>query len=143
MGQAAMNLPLNDDSRCSYGFGTVKNAPFDSVIERLIIELGKRHYQVVANIDMQQILEQGSGALFPRYRILCVCNPTLISRAFAVEPTVGLFFPCHVAVYEDYQHRIQVKVHDPLNIMDHLRHPAAIEAAIVIKEQLENLLEEF
>lgn len=143
MGLAAMNLPLQEPARCPYGFGTVKSGDFATVVTQLTAALGERGYQVVASIDMQQVLEQGTGTLFPRYRVLCVCNPVVASRAFIAEPTVGAFFPCHIAVFEDYRQQVQIVVRDPLYIMDHLRHPAAIEAAITIKDQLETLIEAF
>ena len=122
--------------------GKTVAASFDTVADRLQQLLGARGFHLQFDIDLAEQLRQEAGARFPRYHILGACHLRHMARALAAEPQLGLLFPCHLIHYEDHTGQSVVLARDPARIMDLLRHPVAIETAMLIRDELEALLEE-
>jgi uncharacterized protein (DUF302 family) len=65
-----------------------------------------------------------------------------MARALGAEPQIGLLFPCHLVLYEDHRGQTVALARDPARVMDLLRHPLAIETAMMIRDDLEEILEQ-
>jgi uncharacterized protein (DUF302 family) len=55
---------------------------------------------VLTEIDVQATLQAKLGTEFYPYRLLGVCNPALAYRALEIDPSLGTFLPCTVAIYD-------------------------------------------
>ena len=53
-----------------------------------------------------------------------------------------MLMPCNIIVYELNNGIIRVMIKDPVRVMDLISHPVAIQAAIKVKEQMEEIVEE-
>lgn len=58
-------------------------------------------FGILTEVDVQDTLRQKIGVETTPYRILGACNPALAHAALTIEPRVGAFLPCGVALYED------------------------------------------
>ncbi len=58
-------------------------------------------FGILTEVDVQDTLRQKLGVESTPYRILGACNPGLAHAALTLEPRVGAFLPCGVALYED------------------------------------------
>jgi uncharacterized protein (DUF302 family) len=126
---------------CSYGFGKTVELDYGRALDRLLGLFRERDFNILFQVDMQQALRQDSGSEFRRYMIIGACPQALARRAFNADSNIGLLLPCNVVVYEEEGGRSRVVAMDPAYVMDLVRAPKAIEAAIELKEELEALIE--
>lgn len=126
---------------CSYAFGTTLAAPFSQVVEALQQALGSRGFHVTAISDIQTYAA-AIGETIPPYLAINLCHPQHAARACAAEPTAGVLLSCTIIVYVDPPHGTVVMARDPGRSMDLLRHPVAIEAAMLIRMDLERVIDE-
>jgi uncharacterized protein (DUF302 family) len=121
----------------------VLTGPFDDVLAATKAALADHGFGVLTEIDMQQTLKAKVGTELDRYVILGACNPTLASRALAVEPQVGVLLPCNVVVHE-VEGAVHVDALDPglmvsMTSRDELA-PIAAEARSLISDALAALV---
>lgn len=126
---------------CSYGFGKTVELDYERALDKLLGLFRARNFNILFQVDMQQALRQDSGSEFRRYMIIGACPQALARRAFNADSNIGLLLPCKVVVYEEEGGRSRIMAMDPAYVMDLVRAPEAIEAAIEIKEELEALVE--
>jgi uncharacterized protein (DUF302 family) len=126
---------------CSYGFGKMVELDYERALDKLLGLLRARDFNILFQVDMQEALRQETGTGFRRYMIIGACPQTLARRAFNADSNIGLLLPCNVVVYEEEGDRSRVMAMDPAHVMDLVRAPEVIEAAIEIKEELEALVE--
>lgn len=127
---------------CPYGFGTVKKGNVDALIAALLTALEARGFRLTSLTDLQELLRATGDVELPPYLILEVCHPGHAAMAYQAEPNSGLLLSCSIIVYADATSGgAVIMARDPAWVMDLLRHPAAIEAAMMIKVELENLIE--
>lgn len=127
---------------CSYGFGTVKEGNVDALLATLQSALEARGFRLTSLTDMQELLGAAGDVELPPYLILGICHPGYAAMAYQAEPTAGLLLPCSIVVYADpASGGTVIMARDPARAMDLLRHPTAIEAAMMIKMELESLIE--
>lgn len=140
----AVKLPqfANDEQRCRYGTAKTLRLPFDAVVERLAARLVASGFQIAFRHDLAAQLGELAGTSYPRYLVWGVTHPPSLLRAMAGEPTLGLLLPCHLITYENHRREVVAMAVDAAFFMDVLRHPAAIEAAIEVKELLDGVIEE-
>ena len=127
---------------CRYGFGAEVKLDYDAAVEKVEGLLNKHGFKVLTRLHVDEIMCSDVQGDFGRYIIFGACNPDLAEKIFMADPDIGLLMPCNVIVYELPEGGCRVMIKDPLRIMDMLEAPEAIEAAIKIKAQMEEIVEE-
>lgn len=126
---------------CFYGFGKTVELDYERALDKLLGLFRARDFSILFQVDMQEALRPDTGAGFRRYMIIGACPQTLARQAFNADSNIGLLLPCNVIIYEEEDGRSRVMAMDPAHVMDLVRAPEAIMAAIEIKEELEALVE--
>ena len=127
---------------CRYGFGTEVTLGFDAAVEKVEALLNTHGFRVWTRLNVDEVMCSDMSDAFGRYVILGACNPDFAKMIFKADPNIGLLMPCNIIVYELPTGGCKVMIKDPLRIMDVLDVPEAIEAAINIKAQMEEIIEE-
>lgn len=123
-----------------YGFGKTVKLGFDTAVERVTQELQKEGFGVLTDIDVAATLKKKLNQEMPPYRILGACNPPLVHRALAAEPSIGLLLPCNVVVRQDESGAVYVEIMDPNAVLDLVDKPAIAELAREVRQKLERVL---
>ncbi len=100
--------------------------PLDSAVARIREALRENGFGVLTEIDVQSVLRQKLNEDFYPYRLLGVCNPNLAYRALEIDPSLGVFLPCTIALY-DTGAGTQVHIQDPSLALTAQQPPALIE----------------
>jgi len=127
---------------CRYGLGRALAEDLSAVAERLLSSLEQQGFQIVFRLDYADKFSATGAGPFPPYQIWGVCHLQHMSRALSAEPAVGLLFPSHLILFSNAAGDTVVMAKDPARIMDLLRHPTAIEAAMGIGDLLERIIDE-
>ena len=127
---------------CRYGFGKEVSYDFDVTVEKVETLLNNHGFKIWTRLQLDEIMCKDMHEVFGRYVIFGACNPAFAESIFRADSDIGLLMPCNIIVYELPTGGCRVMIKDPLRIMDMLDAPEAIEAAIKIKEQMEEIVEE-
>ena len=127
---------------CRYGFGTEVTLGFDAAVEKVEALLNTHGFKVWTRLNIDEIMCIDMSDVFGRYVTLGACNPDFAKMIFKADPDIGLLMPCNIIIYELPSGDCRVMIKDPLRIMDMLDAPEAIEAAINIKTQMEEIIDE-
>lgn len=84
----------------------------EQAIERVRNALQAEGFGVLTDIDIQATLRAKLGTDFYPYRLLGACKPDFAYRALELDPSLGVFLPCTVAVY-DTGSGTEVHIQDP------------------------------
>lgn len=99
-------------------------------IERVRTALQEQGFGVLTDIDVQATLQSKLGTDFYPYRLLGACSPDLAYRALELDPRLGVFLPCTVALYDTGQ-GTEVHIQDPAVA---LRDEPTVEHAALVTE---------
>jgi uncharacterized protein (DUF302 family) len=124
----------------SYGFGKTVACSFDAALEKVIQELKKEGFGVLAEIDVAATLKEKLNQNMPPYRILGACNPALAHQALSQEPSIGLLLPCNLVVRQDEAGRVHVEVADPESLLSLVKRPEMAPLARQVREKLERVI---
>ena len=69
-------------------------------IEKVRAALAPEGFGVLTEIDVQATLKKRLDVDRKPYVILGACNPTFANKMLAEDPSVGVFLPCNVDVFE-------------------------------------------
>ena len=127
---------------CKYGFGTEITVSFDDAIENIENLLQKHGFKIFTRLSLKDIVGDSGISNFREYLILGACNAEFAKELFSSDPDIGMLMPCNIILYELDNQKIRVMIKDPLRIMDLIDSPAAIAAAMKVKEQMEEIIEE-
>lgn len=127
---------------CAYGFGTTVAAPYQEAVAEVEKLLDRHGFTVYTRMDLEEIVGPDLSDSFDRYRILGACNPEFAKILFRTDPDIGLLMPCNIVIYELRGGGCRVMVKDPARIMDMIKNPATIEAAMRVRQELEDLIAE-
>ena len=86
--------------------------PLDAAAERVRTALQAQGFGVLTEIDVQRTLREKLNEDFYPYRLLGVCNPRSAYRVLEIDPSLGVFLPCAVAIY-DTGAGTEVHIQDP------------------------------
>jgi len=129
--------------KCLYGFGKNVSLDFDSAVARAEHLLLKHGFQVYTRLMVQDIVGSKLSSVFGRYIILGACNPAFAEELFQADPDIGLMIPCNFVIYELPEDGCRVMIKDPARMMDLIQKPMAIQASMGIKEQMEQIIDDF
>jgi uncharacterized protein (DUF302 family) len=101
-------------------------------VEPLLKEEG---FGILNEIDLAAILKAKLGVEHAPYLILGVCNPSLSSRAIAVDPSIGTLLPCKVVLRDDDGSTI-AEFLDPVEAMGVANVPGAEAIAVEARDRL-------
>lgn len=85
---------------CSYAHTRRIERPFVDVVARVREALPTEGFGVLTEIDVQATLKKKLDVDRKPYLILGACNPKLAHQALTAEPSIGVFLPCNVDIYE-------------------------------------------
>ena len=92
-------------------------APFQEVLEKMIQNLNKEGFGIIATIDLQEAFLNTLNVCFRNYKILVACNPHFAYRAVSMESHLGIMLPCNVVIQEHENSEVEVSAVSPfLNI---------------------------
>lgn len=113
--------------------------PMRPAEERLRAALAAHGFGVLTEIDVQATLRAKLGTEFYPYRLLGVCNPALAYRALEIDPSLGTFLPCNVAIY-DTGSGTEVHVQDPALALRQQPMPGLAELVLEVRARLEQVI---
>jgi uncharacterized protein (DUF302 family) len=96
-----MSQMSNVQTRISYKVESTE--PVADVVERVTLELKKRGYGVLSQIDVKKMIKEKLGEDMSDYVILDICNPKHAKRAIETHKEVGLILPCKITVHEEFE----------------------------------------
>lgn len=127
---------------CKYGFGTEITVKFEAAIEKMEALLHKHGFRIYTRLSLKDIVgDSGIGSL-GKYMILGACNSEFAKELFSADPDIGMLMPCNIIVYELDSQKCRIMIKDPLRIMDLIDSPIAIAAAMKVKDQMEEIIDE-
>ena len=129
-------------NNCTYGFGTEIALSFDDVLNRIETLLNNHGFRVFTRLDLKDIVDGEKINDLGNYVILGACNTEFAKELFAADSDIGMLMPCNIIVYEPGNGMCRVMVKDPVRIMDLIKNPIAIQAAMKVKDQMEEIIEE-
>jgi len=127
---------------CKYGFGTEISGSFDAIIEKMETLLQIHGFRIYTRLSLKDIVGDTKIGNLGEYLILGACNAEFAKELFSADPNIGMLMPCNIIVYELDNQKIKVMIKDPLQIMDLMDNPAAIAAAMKVKEKMEEFIDE-
>lgn len=86
---------------------------YETIYEEVCTALKAAGFEIVAEIDMAELLEKKSPSYVRPYKIVIVFDSDIAHRVLTVAPTVTTILPCHVTILQTEDNQIEVKVTDP------------------------------
>ena len=118
----------------SYTHSVTVPLTWEDAVQRTREALGEQGFGILTEIDVRATFESklgtDAGDAVGDYVILGACNPTLASRALAVEPELGALLPCNVVVRRGKDAReTTIEAIDPQTMVQLSDNPAVREVA--------------
>jgi uncharacterized protein (DUF302 family) len=127
---------------CRYGFGTEIPVEFEDALSRVEALLQKHGFQIYTRLNLKDIMGDSKIDNLDKYMILGACNVEFAKELFSADPDIGMLMPCNIVIYELNTGKSRIMIKDPLRVMDLISHPVAVEAAMMVKEQMEEIIDE-
>lgn len=127
---------------CRYGFGTEIPVEFEDALSRVEALLQKHGFQIYTRLNLKDIMGDSKIDNLDKYMILGACNVEFAKELFSADPDIGMLMPCNIVIYELNTGKSRIMIKDPLRVMDLISHPVAVEAAMKVKEQMEEIIDE-
>ena len=127
--------------KSNYGFSKIVDLSYEDAIEKVIEELKKESFGVLADLDFKAILKMKLDVDFKPYRVLAACNPPNAYKALQSEEQLGLLLPCNVIVYVNDDSKTVVAAIDPVANMGAVDNDIVKEVAETIQSKLRNVME--
>ncbi len=129
-------------NNCKYGFGTEIPFNFEEALLRVETLLNNHGFRILTRLNLRDIVAEEGIDTLGKYVILGACNTEFAKELFSADPDIGILMPCNIIVYELGNGACRIMVKDPVHIMDLIENPVAIQAAMKVKEQLEEVIDE-
>jgi uncharacterized protein (DUF302 family) len=113
--------------------------PIEPTIERVRSALQAEGFGILTDIDLQATLRAKLGTDFYPYRLLGACNPDFAYRALELDPALGVFLPCTVAVY-DTGAGTEVHIQDPTIALGRKPAPELVSLVDAVRARLERVV---
>ena len=125
----------------SYHFSKIVNDGFDTVIEKVTVELKKEGFGVLTQIDVEDTLKKKLDVDFKKYRILGACNPHFAYEALKAEDKIGTMLPCNIVVQEHENNKVEVSAVDPVASMMAIKNDTLGDVAIQVRQKLNRVID--
>lgn len=99
--------------------------------------LAAEGFGIITEIDVQAVVKKKLGLDRRPYRILGACNPSLSHRALEADPTIGVFLPCNVDLFEAEDGSLYLQAVRPSRLFQLVGNPAVEPVAREVDERLE------
>jgi uncharacterized protein (DUF302 family) len=114
--------------------------PLPEVVDNVRAALAAQGFGILTEIDVQATLKKKLGVERGPYLILGACLPELAHRALSAEPSIGVFLPCNVDVYEGDDGATYVETVRPDVLFQHVQNPAVAPLAEEVNTKLLRVL---
>ncbi len=121
------------EKQTGYDFATAK--------QRIIEELAKEGFGILAEIDMKETLKTKINKDIKQYIILEACNPAFAYRSLMAEENIGIMLPCNIVIKENSDETISISVVNPVSVMQGVDNEEMKNIAKQIQLKLKNALE--
>ena len=111
------------------------------VTTRVRQALAAAGFGVLTEIDIQATLKKKLGVERKPYLILGACNPPLAHRALQAEPSIGVFLPCNVDIFEGDDGAVYVQTPKPTIMFGLVGNPKVRPIAEEVDAKLRQVLE--
>ncbi len=109
-------------------------------IEKVRAALAEEGFGVLTEIDVQATLKKKLDVDRKPYVILGACNPKLAHRALEAEPSIGVFLPCNVDVFQGDDGATYVQAVKPDKMFELVSNPKVAPIAAEVDERLMRML---
>ena len=127
---------------CMYGFGTEISIGFKEAINKVEALLQKHGFKVYTRLNLNDIIQGQKVENLGQYVILGACNTEFAKELFSADPDIGMLMPCNVIIYELNNGMSRIMIKDPARMMDLISNPIAIQAAMKVKQHMEEIIDE-
>ncbi|HUV04939.1 MAG TPA: DUF302 domain-containing protein [Armatimonadota bacterium] len=86
---------------CAYGVKVWLEKPYGDALDATKRALAKEGFDLIAEVDLRQLLRERLGLESPHYTILGVFNPESAREALELDRDIGLLLPFNLVVYEE------------------------------------------
>ena len=91
----------------NYYVSKILKTSFNDALARVEAALADQGFEILSDIDVQEVLGNTLKVTFRNYRILGVCNPLFAHKALLTEDKIGTMLPCNVIVQEKTKGRVE------------------------------------
>lgn len=109
-------------------------------IDKVKAELAKEGFGVLSEIDVQATLKKKLGVDRRPYVILGACNPQMAHQALEAEPSLGVFLPCNVDVFQGDDGATYVQAVRPDVMFRLVDNPQVQPVAVEVDARLQRVL---
>ena len=114
--------------------------PFPEALTDVKDSLAKEGFTVVTNFDLAQSLADKTGRRpYQNYLILGACNAPLAEKAVKLDPSMGVFLPCHILLYED-ERGTHLSITNPMEFFERTEREALREMAMEADARLRRVI---
>lgn len=114
----------------------------ETVLKTLDTNLQADKFGVQWEFDVKQTLENKGFSLDKPFTVLEVCNPKAADTVMHINPMVGYFLPCKLAVYENEAGKTQIGMPKPTVLMAMLDDDRLKPVAEDIENRLIKIIDE-
>eukprot|EP00163_Fabomonas_tropica_P011663 TRINITY_DN2245_c0_g1_i4.p3 TRINITY_DN2245_c0_g1~~TRINITY_DN2245_c0_g1_i4.p3 ORF type:complete len:135 (+),score=39.28 TRINITY_DN2245_c0_g1_i4:2631-3035(+) len=115
----------------------LKEEDFAKAIELVTNALKANGFGILTTIDAQGVFKNKINLEHRPYTILGACNPSLASKAIAVDANVGALLPCSIVVEKQDDGKCRVAWMNPLKMMQMIPNEALKPIAQDAHDRLE------
>ncbi len=123
-----------------YGLQKEITGEFNSVLAKTKEALAKEGFGILTEINVTETLKKKLNVDYTNYVILGACHPQSAYQALQQEPSIGLFLPCNVCVYET-GNTITVEAIRPTVAMEIVENPDIAQIAQEVEKKLQRVVE--
>ncbi len=123
-----------------YSIAKKLDAPFETAVGKAKEALDAADFGLLGELDISAILKKRLDKDFRRYLVLLACQPQIAHKALTIETEIGLFLPCHIAVYDNDEGGSTIAAIDPVVATSMIENPALAIIAREMKEKLERII---
>lgn len=95
------------------GLHRLIDGTYATIYEEVCTALRAAGFEIVAEIDMADLLEKNSVSYVRPFKTILVFESDLAHRVLTVAPAINTLLPCQVSLFQTEEGQVEVKVTDP------------------------------